>query len=196
MPGGKSAVRRDRAQPRICRLGSRSPTGKGQQRHQDRRGMTIARKIQFPPPKLQIGFAIELKRFRGIYLQNALLETVRDMSIAELDKQLAEYVPAADLATLAQYGLRAELLFAVPAVLAKNPNLLGYYRLLMGYSQKEFYGRDKGFCAGYFKGMEDKGKIGKAASADLPSLCAGFCETASAMVAGVGRLRVSRELLH
>lgn len=157
--------------------------------------MTIAKKIKFPPPELQIGFAFALKRFRGVYLQNALLETVRGMDIAELDKQLAEYVPAADLATLAQYGLRAELLFAVPAVLEKNPYLLGYYRLLMGYSQKEFYGSDKGFGVGYFKGMEDKGKASKAAASALPALCAALCETASALLAGVGPLRVSRELL-
>jgi len=157
--------------------------------------MTDARTIKFPPPKLQIGFAFALKRFRGIYLQNALLETVRDMDIAELDKQLAEYVPTADLATLAHHGLRAELLFAVPSVLEKNPWLLGYYRLLMGYSQKEFYGRDKGFGVGYFKGMEDKGKISRAAATDLPSLCAAFCETASTLLAGIGPLRVSRGLL-
>jgi len=89
--------------------------------------MMSAKNIHFPPPKLQIGFASTLKRFRGIYLQNALLETVCDMDIAELDKQLAEYVPAADLATLAHHGLRAELLFAVPSVLEKNPWLLGYW---------------------------------------------------------------------
>lgn len=35
--------------------------------------MTNAKKINFPPPKLQIGFAFALKRFRGVYLQNALL---------------------------------------------------------------------------------------------------------------------------
>jgi len=157
--------------------------------------MTTTNKINFPPPKLQIGFALALKRFRGVYLQNALLETVRDMDIAELDKQLAEYVPAADLATLAQYGLRAELLFAVPAVLEKNPYLLGYYRLLMGYSQKEFYGSDKGFGVSYFKGMEEKGTASKAAAADLPALCAALCEAATALLAGIGPLRVSRELL-
>lgn len=148
--------------------------------------MTTPNKINFPPPKLQIDFAFALKRFRAVYLQSALLETVRDMDIAELDKQLAEYVPPADLATLAQYGLRAELLFAVPAVLEANPYLLGYYRLLMGYSQKEFYGRDKGFGVGYFKSMEEKGKTSKAAAADLPDLCVAFCATASALLAGVG----------
>lgn len=55
--------------------------------------MTTPNKINFPPPKLQIDFAFALKRFRAVYLQSALLETVRDMDIAELDKQLAEYVP-------------------------------------------------------------------------------------------------------
>lgn len=49
--------------------------------------MTTTNKINFPPPKLQIDFAFALKRFRAVYLQSALLETVRDMDIAELDKQ-------------------------------------------------------------------------------------------------------------
>lgn len=151
--------------------------------------------IKFPSPNLQIDFAFALKRFRAVYLQSALLETVRDLNIAELDKQLAEFVPAHDLATLAKYGLRAELLFPVPALLEANPYLLGYYRLLMGYSQKEFYGRDKGFGVGYFKLMEDKGRASARALADLPSLCAAFCESASALLEGVGPLRVSRELL-
>jgi hypothetical protein len=152
-------------------------------------------KIVFPPPKLQIDFAFALKRFRAVYLQSALLETVRDMDITKLDRQLAEYVPPQDLATLAQYGLRAELLFAVPCVLEKNPYLLGYYRLLMGFSQKEFYGRDKGFGVGHFKGMEEKGKVSKAVAGDLADLCVAFSATASALLAGVGPLRVSRELL-
>ena len=151
--------------------------------------------IKFPSPNLQIDFAFALKRFRAVYLQSALLETVRNLNIAELDKQLAEFVPAHDLATLAQYGLRAELLFPVPALLEANPYLLGYYRLLMGYSQKEFYGRDKGFGVGYFKLMEDKGRASARALADLPALCAAFCESASALLEGVGPLRVSRELL-
>ena len=152
-------------------------------------------KFTFPMPELQLGFAFALKRFRAVYLQSALLETVRDMDITELDQQLAQFVKPADLAAMAQYGLRGELLFAVPAVLQKNPYLLGYYRLLMGYSQKEFYGSDKGFGVGYFKGMEVKGTISKKAADDLADLCAAFCETASFLLAGVGPLRLSRELL-
>jgi hypothetical protein len=151
--------------------------------------------ITFPPPKLQIDFAFALKQFRAVYLQSALLGTVRGLNIAELDHQLAQFVPPADLAAMAQYGLRAELLFAVPPVLESNPYLLGYYRLLMGYSQKEFYGRDKGFGVGYFKSMEEKGKMSKAAVADLPALCTAFCEAASVLLQGIGPLRLSRELL-
>lgn len=152
-------------------------------------------KIKFPPPNLQIDFAFTLKQFRAIYLQRALLETVRDMDIAMLDKELADYVPAADLATLAQHGLRAELLFAVPSLLEKNPYLLAYYRLLMGFSQKEFYGRDKGFGVSHFKNMEVKGKISQTAAKDITALCTAFCSTASTLLAGIGPLRVSRELL-
>lgn len=152
-------------------------------------------KIVFPEPKQQVDFAFSLKRFRGIYLQNALLETVRDMDIVALDTQLAEYVNKADLATLATYGLRAELLFPVPILLETNPFLLGYYRLLMGYSQKEFYGKDKGFNAGCFKSMEVKGNIGKVAKPKISELCHAFCSVASSLLQGVGPLRVSRELL-
>jgi hypothetical protein len=81
-------------------------------------------------------------------------------------------------------------------VLEENPHLLGYYRLLMGFSQKEFYGRDKGFGVGHFKGDGGKGE-GRQGGSRLtwPTLCVAFSATASALLAGVGPLRVSRELL-
>ncbi|WP_343847349.1 XcyI family restriction endonuclease [Bowmanella denitrificans] len=80
-------------------------------------------------------------------------------------------------------------------VLRENPYLLGYYRLLLGYSQKEFYGRDKGFGVGHFKSMEVNGRIGKVAASDIEDLCIAFSTAASALLKGVGPLRVSRELL-
>lgn len=156
----------------------------------------MSRKIKFPAPKLQADFAFALKRFRATYLQKALFETVRGMKIADIDKQLAQYASDKDLALLAQYGLRGELIFAVPAVLKQNPFLLGYYRLLMGYSQKEFYGNDKGFGAGPFKAMEVGGKINKAVDADIPELCTAFCEAASALLNGIETLKPSKELLN
>lgn len=155
----------------------------------------MTRKIKFPAPKLQTDFAFALKRFRATYLQNALFETVSQMNISDIDKQLATFVPGKDLSLLAQYGLRAELLFPVPIILEQNPYLLGYYRLLMGYSQKEFYGNDKGFGVGYFKSMEEKGKTSTTAAADISELCLAFSEVASELLRGIETLKPSRELL-
>lgn len=65
----------------------------------------------------------------------------------------------------------------------------------MGYSQKEFYGNDKGFGAGPFKSMEVSGKIGKGVTADIPELCTAFCEVAAALLHGIETLKPSKELL-
>jgi hypothetical protein len=117
------------------------------------------------------------------------------MDIVELDRELAEFVQSEDLAKLAQHGMRAELMFAVPSVLKRNPYLLGYYRLLMGFSQKEFYGSDKGYGLGIFKGMEIKGKLSGSAESKLIPLCESFCLAASRLLSGIYSLTVSRELL-
>lgn len=151
--------------------------------------------IKFQSPDLQLRFAFALKRFRGLYLQNALLETVRDMDISALDKEIQKFVPPSDLKRMAQYGLRAELLFATPSVLRANPNLLAYYRMLFGYSQKEFYGSDKGFGVGHFRLMETAGTISSRAEKDLEAICEEFCRVGSELLEGLGPLKISRELL-
>lgn len=158
--------------------------------------MTQRKTINLPEPELQVSFAFALERFRSLHLQRALLETVRQMDITEIDSQLAAYVTPNDLRTLAQHGLRGELLFAVPAVLRKNPHLLGYYRLLMGYSQKEFYGTSKGFGVSHFKSSETKGKLSEAASIDLDNLCSAFCRVASNLLNGLSSMQISRDLLN
>lgn len=149
--------------------------------------------LRFPSPQLQIDFAFALRKFRVLYLQEALLTTVGSLDIATLDAELAEYVPAIDLISLARCGLRGELLFATPSILNANPYLLGYYRLLLGYSQKEFFGGSKGFGASGYKSMETGGKIGR--SADISALCSALCAAASQLLSGLSTTRVSRELL-
>lgn len=150
--------------------------------------------IKFPVPTLQIDFATKLREIRARYLQDALLETMGRLKIADVDRKLAEFVPEYDLAKLAQNGLRAELLFPIPMILEENPFLVGYYRLLMGYSQKEFYGADKGFGAGCFKCMEDRGVINKKSGPLIIELCRAFCESASALLRGMEELKLSRSL--
>ena len=158
--------------------------------------MTNDKKVgapRLPLPKLQIEFASALRTLRGCCLQDALLETVRGISISSLDRQLAEYVPARDLSVLARYGLRGELVFAVPLILESNPRMISYYRLLMGYSRKEFY--EQGGRLGRFKSMETSGRINGSAKDDIPLLCSALCSAASIFLAGLEPQKVTRGLL-
>ncbi len=68
-------------------------------------------------------------------------------------------------------------MFAVPVVLTANPRLLGYYRLLLGYSQKAFYSSTLGTPG--FRSMEDRGVLSKTAQENLGQLSQQFCSCGS-----------------
>lgn len=125
--------------------------------------------IIFDFPNTQINFAKALTEIRSMYLQDALAATVVSMEIDKVDSELHEYVDNSSLQILACHGMRGELLFAIPSILEANPRLLGYYRLLLGYSQKGFYCAATG--AGMFKSSEDKGNF-QLPSAVNSRLCA------------------------
>lgn len=125
--------------------------------------------IKLDFPVTQISFANALSEVRTTYLQDALKSTVASMSISDIDTELHNYVDNASLNYLALHGMRGELLFAVPCILAANPRLLGYYRLLLGYSQKGFYTSASGVSQ--FKSLEEKGALSKRQRAVLPELC-------------------------
>lgn len=149
--------------------------------------------IKVPSPELQIDFAIALRKVRSLYLQEALSETVAKCDIAQLDLELSKFVPKSLHAELAKHGLRGELLFPVPTLLRQNLRLVGYYRLLLGFSQKEFYSTKIG--AGVFRKAEDDGVLTIKATAQLDSLCTALVTSAGELLRGVGTERVSRELL-
>lgn len=132
----------------------------------------MSREIILPPPDLQIGFAAALKEFRQLYLQDQLHDTVRKMNIEQIDKELSELVPNQYLALLASRGLRGEVVFAVPTVVKQNPQLIGYYRLLFGYSRKLFYGSETGLSS--FQNAEDKGQISDKKQTLVNELCEKF----------------------
>ena len=90
-------------------------------------------------PSLQLGFYQRLKEAQRAHLLPALLTQVSYLDIGQLDRELLEFAGSEKLAFMAQRGLRGELVFPVPYVLTSRPTLLGYYRLLLGFSQKEFY---------------------------------------------------------
>jgi len=149
--------------------------------------------IRLPRPDLQVGFASALDALRRDYLIEALSHTIEAMDIAAIDKELASFVPASDLSGLASRGLRGELLFAVPALLAQNPKLLGYYRLLLGYSQKAFYQGTLGTAG--FKGMEETGALTGTNAQRLPELCTQLVSAACVLVAGIGLGRLTHDLV-
>jgi hypothetical protein len=145
--------------------------------------------IKAPPPDLQIEFYKRLLQLKDLLLLDALLATVGQLDIRDIDAELASLAPPGSLKKLASWGLRGELLFAVPAVLEANPYLLGYYRLLLGFSQKEFYTSASGLSR--FKPMEERGSLGKAQAAAIPHLCQALSASAHRLVQGVGTLSIS-----
>lgn len=149
--------------------------------------------FHIPVPNLQIDFSYALAQVRGLYLQDALSTTIEGMDIRAIDKEMARLVPNKALSSLARHGLRGELVFPVPLVLGKNPLLLGYYRLLLGFSQKEFYTSATG--ASRFKGMEEKGIIPKGCQDDLVVFCKALISSACALIEGIGPERISRGFL-
>ncbi len=119
-------------------------------------------------PSLQIAFSVRLEEIRRLYLGEALSAVVKQLDLPTIDDQLKQGVPSHALKHLAATGLRGEVFFPVPAVLLANPHLLGYYRLLYGFSQKEFYNKGP---FGRFLAMEDRGVISKSALELVPALC-------------------------
>ncbi len=136
-------------------------------------------------PNLQISFYYRLQQLKNLYLHDALKKTIVEIDLQALDDQLAHYVEPDHLKRIASLGLRGEVFFPVPCVIQANPFLLGYYRLLFGFSQKEFYNKGP---FGRFKQLEDKGEIPDPARGQIPALCTSLVRTAEMLVDGIGDL--------
>ncbi|RPI74817.1 MAG: XcyI family restriction endonuclease [Desulfobacteraceae bacterium] len=152
------------------------------------------KKLIVPIPELQTDFAKTLFTVRGLYLQDALRKTIETIDVINIDKELHKFAPRRILSELASIGLRGELVFATPCLLEKSPKLLGYYRLLLGFSQKAFYVSQYGLSI--FKSMEEKGVLSSKASGFLEELCVNMNRSAANLLDGIGVKRVSANLLH
>ncbi|HET6387346.1 MAG TPA: XcyI family restriction endonuclease [Armatimonadota bacterium] len=124
---------------------------------------------------LQIRFSTRLQLIRTQYLNNSLSTLIGGMDIPTLDSELAEFVGQRRLASLARYQLRGESFYPAPSVLSGKPLLLGYYRLLYGFSQKEFYHKGP---FGRFKPMEEANRLSHENAGRIPGLCRSLVETA------------------
>lgn len=148
----------------------------------------------FPDPLLQLGFATLLDSARDRLLLGALRKTVATLPTPDLDTELAQYASTSSLAALSGYGLRGETVFPVPLVLRKTPSLIGYYRLLLGYSQKQFYTSKTG--ASCLRTMEVKGLLTPKAEASLEKACTAFATAGEMLVHGLGARLSGHTLPH
>ena len=114
------------------------------------------------------------------------------LDLRTINAELDQLVPQKHLAQLASRGIRGELLFAVPCLLRANPRLLGYYRLLLGFSQKEFYNKSK---LARLAVMETKGELSSRVAGELDELCGALVTRASEMADRIGFGRITKELL-
>jgi hypothetical protein len=144
-------------------------------------------KLSCPRPDLQVTFYNRLEELRETLLLDALLQTVSRVRLEVVNRELSTFVSEPALRRVAAWGLRGEIVFAVPSILRENPFLLGCYRLLLGFSQKEFYGRAYGLAP--FRVMEESGKIPKGRDEELGELCRCLCRSAQILVRGVKKLR-------
>lgn len=139
-------------------------------------------------PDLQVSFYYRLQSIRQLYLHEALRDTVQNVTVKEIDQELAQHVGESALRKTASFGLRGEVVFAVPCLLRANPYLLGYYRLLLGLSQKEFYSKGP---FGSFKRMEESGEVSPTAAARLPALSASLIGSAEILVEKMNNLSLA-----
>lgn len=142
-------------------------------------------------PNLQISFSERLDTLRSEYLSEALLCAVADCDLAQLNDELNSLVPAEQLRRIASFGLRGEVFFPVPLLLRQNPRLLGYYRLFLGFSQKEFYGKGP---FGRFRRLEESGLVPAAIEDQVRPLCISLIASAVELVTALNR--PSQALLH
>lgn len=86
-------------------------------------------------PDLQVSLYSRLQALRERYLIESLKKTVEaeDFDLTTVDAELSKYADAKNLKRIASFGLRGEVFFPVPYVLARNPFLLGYYSAVDGF---------------------------------------------------------------
>lgn len=149
--------------------------------------MATKPKAVFPllRPDLQVSFYYRLKAVRELYFHEALRNTIAHLDLKVVDHELGAVVQKQSLAKVASWGLRGEVLFPVPCILRANPSLLGYYRLLYGISQKDFY---SGKAFGRFKRLEESGEIPVPLDEMVPALCRSLAHTGQLLVAALDNL--------
>jgi hypothetical protein len=117
---------------------------------------------------------------RKTHLIEALRDSAAEIDPKQLSAELARYAPASGRTMLARAGIRDEEVFVTPVILEHTPTLLGYYRLLLGHSQKAFFTSPSGLSK--FKSLEEKGLLNGEQQKNLGQLCKALNGALAALV--------------
>ncbi len=143
-------------------------------------------------PSRQVIFHQMLVAARRSVLTDALSEVLGQIEPDVTKKQILAYVPSDVQRILAAAGIRDEHIFPVPGVLERRPTLIGYYRLLLGISQKRFY--RKGTGVGMFKSMETRGLLNPKKRPDLEYFCTTMAENLAELLRHVSPAITARDV--
>lgn len=137
---------------------------------------------------IRVTFAIDLYEAlivaRRLQLQPALSLAVRQVGVAAIDADLLRLVPVSGLNQLAGLGLRGERVFPVPAIIRHAPPLIGYYRMLLGLSRKEF-SQPARLGYGSWAAAEESGILTPRLDAALDQFCAALIDPLMQFVAAM-----------
>jgi hypothetical protein len=151
------------------------------------------RSLKAPSPSRQLAFHQLLVAARKLWLADALAEALGVVDPAAVKREVLTYAATDALKLLAAAGIRDELIFPTPIVLAAKPTLVGYYRLLLGASQKSFYAGATGMTA--LKSMELKGSLTKRQIALLPEFCRTMGEALADLVRQISPAVTPRDVV-
>lgn len=142
-----------------------------------------ARAIDIPSADKQVQFHASLTAARTKWLAGALDGALEEVDPDDLVREVAKFVPKEARSLLQRVGLREERVFALPSVLKSQPTLLGYYRLILGISQKQFYTASTGLTS--FKVMEVRGQNRDELENRLDELCVELARSATDLLSRV-----------
>ena len=148
--------------------------------------------IQVPEPTRQIAFHELLVAARKTVLRDALRAAVAALPPATVRKELGEFVPSDAQKLLALAGIRDEVVFPIPSVLREKPTLVGYYRLLLGTSQKQFYASGSGLAP--FKAMEERGVLASKPEEGLEVFCRQMALALAALIEQISPRVTERDI--
>ncbi len=153
-----------------------------------------AKALSPPGASRQVAFYQLLVAARKQWFIDALTNALGRLDQAAIKAEAAKYIPADAQKILASAGLRDEYVFPLPVVLREKPSLVGYYRLLLGASQKSFYKGSTGM--GRFRAMEEHAALSQKAAKLLPDFCRVMCQSLAELVRQIPKItyRDIREL--